>query len=188
MRGRLAGAAVLAVLLSGCGGDPEPSPLPSGTPGGGAVTRPGATSAPGSPGAPGATGSAGAPAGTSPAPASDARARFRALVATWQGARSAFLAQVSSGRGLTLEAEKAAARTFLAAERRFASELVAGKWPAKARPVLDALRWVSVQMQSHLSAMAKAGSPSAFTGRLADYSVDVARDNAAVRAVDGALA
>jgi hypothetical protein len=43
-------------------------------------------------------------------------------------------------------------------------------------------------MQTHLVAMAQADSKARFTERLADYSVDVARDNAAVRTVDQILA
>jgi hypothetical protein len=175
---RTAALLVLGVLLvAGCSGDP-PAPLPSGTPGGGAVTRPGTTST-----APPTVATI-----TLPPPVATDRDRFRALVGQWQGARSAFLGLVSSGRGLTLAGEKQAAATFLAAERSFAAALATPDWPAKARAALAQLRRQSVQMQSHLSAMAAADSRSTFTERLADYSVDVGRDDAAIRAVDRALA
>lgn len=165
--------AALAALVACSGGSPPPAPTlapPVGQP------------------APSVT--ATAPARTSPVPtvADSPRARYQALVGQWQAARDTFLALVTSGRPLSLDAEHAAAQVFLAAERRFAAALAPADWPAAARGALGALRQVSAQMQSHLVAMAQADSKPTFTERLADYSVDVARDNAAVRTVDQILA
>ena len=176
MSGRVLLTALALAVSAGCSGGSPPPPLPTTTAPGISVTRPG-------------TPTVSVPGGTlAPPPVSTPRAQYRALVAQWQAARSAFLGLVSSGKALTLAQEQAAARTFLAAERQFAAALVPSSWPAQARGALDALRRQSVQMQSHLSDMAAADSRAAFTERLADYSVDVGRENTAVNAVDRALA
>jgi hypothetical protein len=112
---------------------------------------------------------------------------YAGLVGEWQAARTVFLRVVTSGRQLTLAQEHAAASVFLAAERRFVAAMGAAGWPAAARGAIEGLRRISVQMQSHLVAMVRTDSGSAFTERLADYSTDVSRDEAAVRAVESAL-
>jgi hypothetical protein len=170
---RLLAAIPVLLAAAACTGGAPAAPVPPTI----AVTRPAVTA----PTTPAVT----AVPTLAPAP----RESFRALVAQWQAARSAFLSLVTSGRPLTLAAEHAAASAFLAAERQFAAALSpAASWPAAARPALAALRGVSAQMQSHLVAMARADSRSTFTERLADYSVDTARDNAAIRTVDQILA
>jgi hypothetical protein len=174
MRRWLAGA-VLVVALAGCT-DQEPANLPTA---GRVVT--GTASAPAGPTSAG-------PSSTVPTATSTPRSQFQALVGQWQAARSAFLSLVTGGRPLSLDAEHTAAQVFLAAERRFAAALDPARWPAPAGGALRSLRQASAQMQSHLVAMERADSPATFTERLADYSVDVARDNAAIRAVDQILA
>ena len=117
----------------------------------------------------------------------DPRAVYQALVGDWQAARTAFLRLVTSGRQLSLPAEHAAAAAFLVAERRFAAAMERSRWPLQARSAIDRLHRASARMQAHLVAMTRADSGSAFTGRLADYSTDVAGDEAAIRAVEAAL-
>jgi len=164
-------AAVALGLLAGC------------TSGSGAGPTAGPTA--GTPSA--TTGGTAVPKTPPPTVPPDPRAVYQALVADWQAARTAFVRLVSSGRQLTLAAERAAAAAFLAAERRFVAAMDPGRWPVQARAAIDRLRRASTQMQSHLVAMTRADSGSAFTERLADYSTDVARDEAAVRGVDQAL-
>ncbi|MBI1759468.1 MAG: hypothetical protein HYR62_09635 [Actinobacteria bacterium] len=115
------------------------------------------------------------------------RAHFRALVASWQDARSKFVATMTSGRELSLAEERTAASLMLNAERDLAAAMIPATWPVRARSAIAALDEAGRQMQSHLVAMSRAESRQAFTERLADYSVDVAWDQRAIRAVDAAL-
>jgi hypothetical protein len=167
----IARALVVAVLVaaaagctSGSGGGPSATTSPTGT-----------------------TGVSAVPKTPPPTVAPDPLAVYQSLVGQWQASRTAFLGLVTSGRRLSLAAEHAAAGAFLAAERRFVAAMAPANWPIRAASAIAVLRRISVQMQSHLVAMTRAGSGSAFTERLADYSTDVARDEAAIRAVEAAL-
>jgi hypothetical protein len=176
----LAGLASLAAL-AGCQADPPvagdlgaTTPAPSGAP----------TLQPLSP--------ADTTAGTTPAPpvspvSPTPLETYGALVSDWQRARSAFFTAVASGERLTLGEEHRLARGYLAALRRLAGGLRSTAWPAVARPAVRELLAANAQQQRHLMAMAQAGSPFAFTQRLADYGVDAARENRAVAAVTRAL-
>jgi hypothetical protein len=138
------------------------------------ATQPASTQAPATPGPP-------------PTAAAGPLAAYQALAADWQLARSRFFTAVSDGRARTPAEQRALAAAYLAGQRRLAAGLRGTEWPPAAAPAVRALLAVNAHQQAHVAAMARAPSAAAFTGRLADYGVGAARENAAVAAVARAL-
>lgn len=98
-----------------------------------------------------------------------------------------FFAAVSDGSARPVAQQRALAAAFLAAQRRFASELTAYAWPVGARPAVTVLLRQNAAQQGPLAAMAGAGSAAEFTGRLADHGVGAGPENRALAAVSTAL-
>lgn len=176
--------AAVALLAAGCQDDPAPTDL--------AVTTPPASATAGvTPTATGAPSTVAPPPPPPPTatsvPVDTPLGTYENLVAGWQAARSAFFAAVSDGRRRTVAQQRALAVAYLTGSRRFAAGLRATRWPAAAQPAVRDLLAANAAQQSHLVAMATAPSAGAFTGRLADYGVGAARENAAVAAARGAL-
>jgi hypothetical protein len=187
--------ALIAGVAAGCGGDDGGGPVDL------AVTTPPASatvaaSPPATPAAtPAATPTAVPGTGTAPPPVEDPggtgaagpAAAYAALVRQWQAARSAFFAEVSGGRPLTVAQQRALAAEFLAAQRTFGTALRTYPWPVGARPPVSRLRAENAVQQRFLAGMAKAATKAEFAGGLASYGVGTAAENAAVAAVTVAL-
>jgi hypothetical protein len=178
MRRTVAAVPVLlaVVLLAGCSGDDGPVHL--------SVTTPPASATAGS--APAPTPDP-APTGSPATVPNSPLAQFQSLVAGWQRARSTFFTAVSSGRPLTVAQQRALASTFLAAQRKFYAQLLAGGWPAVAQPAVSLLLGRNRGQQAGLVAMAAATSKGEFTARLGEYGVNTGPENQAVAAVVTAL-
>jgi hypothetical protein len=188
-----------AALAAGCQGSDEPVELAVSTPPASATEGTTTTASPAKGQPPTGSPAKGQPAPGSPAtgppptlpassPAADTPvAAYQDLVTGWQGARSAFFAALSDGRRRTTAQQHALAAAYLAGSRRFAAGLRVTPWPVPARAAVRELLAANAAQQATLVAMTTAPSAGAFTGRLADYGVGVARENAAVAAVWTAL-